>query len=231
MFLAAGDEPRPTVLLVHGVPGIEQNYDMAHALRAAGWNSVICHFRGCWGSEGSYSIPGMIDDLRALVDDLSGGRHPEVDPARLTVVAHSFGSWAAIMLALTDQRIRGLAAYGSVPDPRWCPDSEADLLAHCLPWVRGIDAREFRRQYDSLGDDVAPILRIHELAPRPLLLVHGGADTGVPLADAQKLYDSAGEPRELAVHPDADHDFSWHRPWLCATIVDWHQRVDPIRNA
>ncbi|MBF8286011.1 MAG: hypothetical protein HW378_4926 [Anaerolineales bacterium] len=28
----------PTVLLLHGIPGVEKNYDLAYALRGAGWN-------------------------------------------------------------------------------------------------------------------------------------------------------------------------------------------------
>ena len=30
---AAGETPRPTVILLHGVPGVEMNLDLAYALR------------------------------------------------------------------------------------------------------------------------------------------------------------------------------------------------------
>ena len=65
------------------------------------------------------------------------------------------------------------------------------------------------------------MLQIGRLAPRPLLVVHGGADQGVPLRDARALYERAGEPKELRVHPEADHDFTWHRDWLQETLVRW----------
>jgi len=37
-YRGAGVGPRPTALLLHGVPGVEKNLDIAYALRDAGWN-------------------------------------------------------------------------------------------------------------------------------------------------------------------------------------------------
>ncbi len=36
LFLAWGDQPKPTILLLHGLPGIELNHDLALALREHG---------------------------------------------------------------------------------------------------------------------------------------------------------------------------------------------------
>ena len=48
-YLAAGNGPHPTVLLLHGYPGNEKNLDVAQALRRLGWNVVFFHYRGAWG--------------------------------------------------------------------------------------------------------------------------------------------------------------------------------------
>ena len=50
LYLARGEEPKPTVLLLHGCPGLEKNLDLAVLLRDRGWNSLVFHYRGCWGS-------------------------------------------------------------------------------------------------------------------------------------------------------------------------------------
>jgi len=55
----------PSVFMLHGIPGTEQNFDVAYALRDAGFNCLLWHYRGCWGSEGSYSINGLPDDIDA----------------------------------------------------------------------------------------------------------------------------------------------------------------------
>ena len=44
LFLAPGDKPKPTAVLLHGIPGIEKNYDLALNLRNHGWNALIFHY-------------------------------------------------------------------------------------------------------------------------------------------------------------------------------------------
>src|SRR3954454_22081602 len=55
LFLAAGSGPKPTLLLLHGLPGNEQNLDLAQAIRRAAWNVLTMHYRGSWGSPGTFS--------------------------------------------------------------------------------------------------------------------------------------------------------------------------------
>ena len=40
-YLARGDEPKPTALLLHGCPGLEKNLDLAVTLRDRGWNALV----------------------------------------------------------------------------------------------------------------------------------------------------------------------------------------------
>jgi predicted alpha/beta-fold hydrolase len=42
-MLAAGAGPKPTMVLLHGLPGNEQNLDLAQAVRRAGWNVLTLH--------------------------------------------------------------------------------------------------------------------------------------------------------------------------------------------
>ena len=55
-YLASGEGPHPVVLLLHGFPGNEQNMDLAYAIRRAGWNVLVPHYRGSWGSAGNFSF-------------------------------------------------------------------------------------------------------------------------------------------------------------------------------
>lgn len=225
LFLADGTRPGPTALVLHGIPGIEQNHDIAQALRGGGWNAAIFHYRGCWGSKGPFRIRDMLDDVRAAVDHLTSGAVRDVDPTRLIAIGHSLGGWAAVLAACEDLRLRGVGVYGMIPDPRWYEDSEELIESDCVPWLDGITARDFKHEYASLDDRHSPIDRVHELAPRPLLVVHGAKDEGVPIADAEAFFRRAAEPKSLAVHPEADHDFTWHRAWLTREIVSWTRRL------
>src|SRR5258708_20845311 len=105
-YLARGDGPKPTVLLLHGCPGLDHNGDLAADLRDRGWNTLIFHYRGCWGSQGPYDLTTITADVRAAVDYLSAASLPGIDPARLVVAGHSMGGWAAIQAAANDDRLK-----------------------------------------------------------------------------------------------------------------------------
>src|ERR1700751_2289463 len=60
LYLAGGAGPHPTMVLLHGFPGNEQNLDLAQAIRRAGWNVLTMHYRGSWGSPGAVSIDGAV---------------------------------------------------------------------------------------------------------------------------------------------------------------------------
>ena len=60
------ERPLPTVLLVHGFPGIVSSDDLAQALCRAGFLVMRMNHRGAWNSEGSYAISGCITDAIAL---------------------------------------------------------------------------------------------------------------------------------------------------------------------
>ena len=46
LYLASAPGPHGTVLLLHGLPGYESNFDLAQSIRRAGWNVLIFHYRG-----------------------------------------------------------------------------------------------------------------------------------------------------------------------------------------
>ena len=70
LYVASGEGLHPTAILVKGMPGIEQNLDLAQAIRRAGWNVLTMHPRGSWGS------PAALPVLIITSDD---GFAPDVD--------------------------------------------------------------------------------------------------------------------------------------------------------
>jgi pimeloyl-ACP methyl ester carboxylesterase len=110
-YLAGGPGPHPTVLLLHGFPGNEQNLDLAQAMRRAGWNVLTFHYRGSWGSGGSFSFTHVLEDANAALGFL---RNPEAaktfnaDRERIVVVGHSMGGLAAAHLARRNPALTGV---------------------------------------------------------------------------------------------------------------------------
>ena len=64
------------------------------------------------------------------------------------------------------------------------------------------------------------------VSPRPLLLVHGGADTRLPPSCSEQIYEWANEPKEMVIYPGAEHGLvecaeELHellKGWLIATL-------------
>ncbi|HZK51684.1 MAG TPA: alpha/beta fold hydrolase [Actinomycetota bacterium] len=216
LFLAPGDEPKPTALLLHGLPGIEKNYDLAHALRARGWNTLIFHYRGSWGSEGDYRFATLADDVRVALDYLSSGAHEQVDPNRLALVGHSMGGWAAVK-AGADERVRAVAVIGAVTEPSRLPFTAALAKESFTPFLNGITPEEFDAQWKALDGVLEEAGRLD----RPLLIVHAADDSIVPVVQAQLLHDASGGRARLEIHPEANHAFVWHRRWLIDQVVPW----------
>jgi pimeloyl-ACP methyl ester carboxylesterase len=70
-FKAAGKENNPLLILLHGFPGNETNFDIAHAVRRFGINVAVFHYRGSWGSGGSFSISNSLSDVSSVIDHFS----------------------------------------------------------------------------------------------------------------------------------------------------------------
>lgn len=213
-YRAAGAAPRPTALLLHGLPGLEQNRDLAAALRDAGWNSLIFHYRGAWGSRGDFSLAGTFDDVRAATDWLAA--HPHVDAGRLAVIGMSLGGYLTLTAGAADPRFRALVSL--CPPLTW---SGALLSARDFEDIarvlHGVTAADLLAQRQSLP----PVSQFHlQLHGRPVLLVTGDQDELFPAGYHAPLL--AEVP--TVVHrrfADGDHYFSACRRPLIETIVSW----------
>ncbi len=62
---------------------------------------------------------------------------------------------------------------------------------------------------------------VEALAPRPLLLVHGTADSILSHASSEQIYQRAHEPRTLKLFPGADHRFTDNGDGLLAAVGEW----------
>ena len=232
-LLASGGGAKPTLVLLHGLPGNERNQDLAQAVRRAGWNVLTFTYRGAWGSPGRFSIAGALDDTAAAVAYL---HRPEiaakynVDPARIVVGGHSMGAFAAAKYAAAHDDVMAVLLLDA-----WHPHADArdfrgnaakraeavaglDDLGNSLV---GADAESLVREVEQGGPDWDLLALAPKLAARPLLTVW--ADRGIPesnkaLADAIQ---AAGAKQLSAVHFPTDHPFSDHRIALSRAVVAW----------
>jgi uncharacterized protein len=218
-YLARGDEPKPTALLLHGCPGLEKNLDLAVLLRDRGWNSLLFHYRGCWGSAGRYDLRTIPRDVTAAVDYLSGC--PQVDRGRIAAVGHSMGGWAAIVTAAAEPRLCAVAVYGAPAGLGAGLRLDPDLIENEFTRFLAATPDEFAAQAAEVAERMSTLEAVPDISPRPLLIVHGTADRWVPVEQARELRARARPPCRYVEVDAANHSFSWHRTELRDLIAGW----------
>ncbi|TDR22353.1 alpha/beta hydrolase family protein [Marinicella litoralis] len=234
LYQADGLGPHPTVVLLHGYPGNEKNLDLAQSMRRAGYNVLFFHYRGAWGSEGTFSFTHVIEDVGSAINYLRNQADKyRIDSEKILVVGHSMGGFAALQGAAKDKQVKCVAGiapadFGLVAnifqtniDAANNFASGADGLTMLNNWSgsKAIDELKNNRDAFSLVG-LAP-----KLKGKSVLLVAGDKDKAVapavfhtPLVEAY-----AAQPDIALSHTviSGDHAFSWSRIQLVETVLDW----------
>jgi fermentation-respiration switch protein FrsA (DUF1100 family) len=125
---------------------------------------------------------------------------------RLGVLAYSMGAAVAIMCGARCQEVEAIIADSSFATHWSVVDYNVHRVLHLppAPFTRVADYLLWWRAGYRF-DQVAPLREIGKIAPRPILIIHGGKDSLVDPRDAPLLYEAAGDPKELWIVPEADH--------------------------
>ena len=236
VYVPAGKGPHPVAVLLHGFPGNEQNLDLAQSLRRAGWAVVTFHYRGSWGSEGTFTFDGAIEDTAAAiawVRSPQAAQHSRFDPKRIVVIGHSMGGFMAAQRCAADETLLGCVLLAP-----WDLSFDARLLSKATQAERERSAtKDFADVEGRLAGmnshQVVETLmkdgnkwKLAEFAPniakRPALIVLATRD-----ADDDKALDllpalKAQHPKSLRVETfDSDHGFNDHRIALQSLVLEW----------
>ena len=231
--VTASGPPGAVVVLCHGFPlgtdAAESTGDslpaLADRLAAESGRCVVAGcFRGIGPSEGDFSLDGWLEDLGAFVshgsDLVSGGG--------VWLVGFGSGGALALCLAADDQRVRGVACFGSPSTfADWAQDPVGMLeFSRRVGVIRNPsfppDLAGWAGAFTTLRPDVA----CARLSPRPILIVHGVDDDEVPLSDARVLANAVGGSAELRVIGGAGHRLRAD-PRAIALLVGWLERQSP----
>ena len=195
-----------TIVLCHGRFG-SKDPDLKYVpwLQDAGYNCFLFDFRSHGRSEGKYTSFGYHErkDLLGALDFLRGKKISTVG-----VMGFSLGGAVAIGTAAQHSEIAAVVADGAFVElrgalargarERGLPTWLVRNLGPLILWLAG----------KRVGGDLEesdPLRWVGGIAPRPLLIIHGENDPYVSVEDARRLYDRAGEPKELWIAPGAGH--------------------------
>jgi dipeptidyl aminopeptidase/acylaminoacyl peptidase len=205
----------PTVLHVHGnAANIESHVGFTEYLPAAGINVFIFDYRGYGQSEGSARRRGpLIADSHAALDAVLA--RSDVNPSRIGLYAQSLGGAIGLNLMAGRPEIRAAVIESSFASWR---DMAASAVGGDPPGaigrlLAGVLIRDDHRPLDAVA-------RID----RPIMLVHGTADTVIPVSHSRRLAE-AGPTTELVEIADGDHNtLRWTNPEVEQLTVDFFRK-------
>jgi putative redox protein len=220
----------PAVVLVHGYPSHVSAAviastalpELAERIAAEmGWVAMALQLRGCGDSEGSFSLRGWLDDLLAAVD------HLVADEGVSGVWLAGFGTGGALSIcaAAANPAVRGVAALGAPADFDDWASNPRRVLEHARE-VGLIRDPAFPPSVDQWSRELRELRAVAaapQLAPRPLLVVHGSDDDLVPVFDARVIVDAHGSA-ELRIVYGAGHRLR-HDPRAVAVLLGWLDRT------
>ena len=194
-WLPHADAKAPTLLYFHGTfRNLFENARKIDSLRAAGFSVLAVDYRG-WGVSTPItpSEQTILQDAEVAWAELQR-REPRA--AQRVIYGHSMGSGVAVDLA---SRLRAGTDYGAL------------ILESALSSFTDV-AREAGVLASLLAlannERFASVEKIRKIQA-PLLMIHGSADTTIPITLGKKLFDAANAPKQWLVieggaHSDLD---------------------------
>jgi uncharacterized protein len=194
-------QAKRTVIALHGHRGARHHcVGIAAALWRRGANVLLFDHRGRGSSEGDSMSLGYFETLDAFA--AVGYALSRAQGLPLGLIGYSMGAAVALMAAARDERVGAVVA-----------DSP-------FAFERGLIGALLRKQIGPLHPPVvalterllpynpgkvAPLREVAKIAPRASLFVHGLLDKTCDPNDSLRLYEAAGDPKELWLLGGADH--------------------------
>ena len=179
------------LLYLHGNGGnIGDNLVHAGRFHQLGFSVLLIDYRGYGLSQGSFPTEQSVyEDAETAWRYLTQVRG--VAPEQIYLYGHSLGGAIAIELASRHPDAAGLIVQGSF--------TSMHAMASWLGQYRLIPVQLLlRHRFDSID-------KVNSLQ-MPVLFIHGIDDTEVPASMSQQLYETAPDPKQLWLVPQANHN-------------------------
>ena len=176
------------VLFLHGTPStLRDTVWRVPDLQASGFGVLAIDYRGYGTSSGTPTEAGLRADARAAFDFIRSA----APSARIAVFGESLGTGVAVALA-RDRPVAGVLLNAPYASVRRLFETRAPPLPY--RWL-------MQDQFDSeamIGGVTAPVM-----------ILHGTADTNVPIEEARRLFAAAHEPKRMIEVAGAGHLAAW----------------------
>lgn len=236
IYTAQGKGPHPTIVIFHGIPGNEKNFDLAQVFRRAGYNAMVFHYRGSWGSEGIYSVKNDLEDAEVVLDFLKSNESAKyrVDQNNIILMGHSLGGFVAFMTAANHPEIKPVAFIAganmggmgiNLTRSGQSIDEAAKMLESLIFPLKGITAQQLAQELMDNGEEWDLMKKIDDIKNHSVFMIGGSRDVDAPVDANHKVLVNAlkesGATDLTEMILDTDHSFSDKRITLTKELLCW----------
>ncbi len=207
--------PTPTkrrlIVLVHGMGGSrDEMARIGRDLHAEGYDVLLFDLRGHGLSDSSRLYMGGREraDLRAVLDWAT--RHG-YSADRVGWLGYSMGASTLLMEAAQNGKIRAAvldSPFGNLPE---LLDAQLTRHSHLPSWFNPGILVAARLAFGVRTDNLVPIRSALQWGKRPMLLIHGEADSIVPVAQARQIARAIGPSCQAVILPGVEHVGAYNR--------------------
>ena len=196
-----------TILVGHGYP-----FDKANILRHAlflhpRFHLLLFDFRYFGESDGAYTTAGLLEtrDVQAAVEYVKN--RGDVDPGRIGAMGFSMSASAFILSRHPD--VKAIVADSPYASLEGVVERQFFFLPGPTKWPLVALTKLYARLLLGVTvSDAVPADAVGELTI-PLLLIHGDADSQIPVEHSRQIHAKADPAMtELWIVPGADHGFA-----------------------
>ena len=195
------------IMMQHGYKSTRKELlNEAEMMYRHGYGILLTTVRAHDHSEGETITFGLneVKDLDAWYRYLI--TRTDIDPNRIGILGNSFGGMLAIQYAAENENIKAVVADCAF-------SSLNDTVSTSVEYFTDLPAFPFaplivfwaERETGFKTEEIDTTKWIAHISPRPVFLMQGGADVVISVDSGQRLYDAAGEPKELWFDPELGH--------------------------
>jgi dipeptidyl aminopeptidase/acylaminoacyl peptidase len=204
-LIPAAQAGAPAVVYVPGTgQDLHSGLSLVEPFHKAGYHVLLFSYRGSGRSDGNWlrfsygdAESRDVDAAVQFLTEIKGIR-------RVGAIGYSAGAVSAILSAARNSQIGAVVAvapYNCV-DEVWQTGRPAVMPAFLQDWTLWLT--EKRKGFDRA--DVCPVDVVDQIAPRPLLVIHGTEDQRILESQVRRLFAAASEPKSLWLVAGATHN-------------------------